>query len=287
MIHNVGDTLVVKMDPASLQLKKMNFDNTDDLDAYFSKRHSGHENNSGYVFGESNRNLSILGFAGLNVVENSGDSVEIVISQTARGYDKKDANTNAKAITYSYKQDKNTLIFDEIFMVIEGSKFRAQEVDIKIKLPRGMVIYFDKSVKYLLDDVDNITNTWDGDMISRRWIMTSRGLKCIDCDNLDNIRMGEDGEINITKSKKIIINGEGVNIDGDDTQIKIDEDGIKIRTPEKDIELNNEEGWSKKDREARRKEIKREEELEKKELELERKELELEKEIERKEAELR
>jgi phage shock protein PspC (stress-responsive transcriptional regulator) len=278
-IHNVGDTLVVKMNPAALQLKEMNFDNTDDLETYFTKNHSG------FTFGEQNKNLSILGFAGLSVSESTGDSVEVVISQTARGYDKKDANENAKAITYTYKQDKNTLIFDEIFSVMEGSKFRTQEVDVKIKLPLGMVIYFDKSVKYLLDDVDNITNTWDGDMISRRWIMTSRGLKCIDCDNLDNNDRDEDGEITISKNKKITINGEGVNIDGEDTQIKIDENGIKIRTPEKEIELNNNDR-SKSEKELRRKEREREDDLQQRERDLQKKQEKMERELKRKEEEL-
>ena len=140
MLHNVGDTLVVKMNPASNMLKEMSFDNNDDVDTYFSK------NKSGYVFGENGKNLSIMGFAGLNVVENTGDSVEILISKSARGGDKKEANENAHAIDYKYIQKGNEISFDQIFLVLEGSKFRAQEVDIKIKLPRGMVIYFDKSV---------------------------------------------------------------------------------------------------------------------------------------------
>jgi phage shock protein PspC (stress-responsive transcriptional regulator) len=178
-LHGLGDTIVIKLNPALSTLKTLNYDNNDDLDTYFGKNHSG------YQFGEVKGKLSIIGFAGLDVVESKTDSVELVINYTSRGPTKRDANENAKTIKYSYKQINNQLIFDEIFSVIEGAKFSAQEVDIKLSLPKGKVIYFDKSAKNLLDDVENTTNTWDGQMVSRRWQMTENGLKCIDCEGLD------------------------------------------------------------------------------------------------------
>ncbi len=178
-LHGLGDTIVIKLNPALATLKTLNYDNNDDLDTYFGKNHSG------YQFGEVKGKLSIIGFAGLDIVESKTDSVELVINYTSRGPTKRDANENAKTIKYSYKQINNQLIFDEIFSVMEGSKFSAQEVDIKLSLPKGKVIYFDKSVRNLLDDVENTTNTWDGHMVGRRWQMTENGLKCIDCEGLD------------------------------------------------------------------------------------------------------
>jgi uncharacterized protein affecting Mg2+/Co2+ transport len=178
-LHGLGDTIVIKLNPALATLKTLNYDNNDDLDTYFGKNYGG------YQFGEVKGKLSIIGFAGLDVVESKTDSVELVINYTSRGPTKRDANENAKTIKYSYKQINNQLIFDEIFSVLEGAKFSAQEVDIKLSLPKGKVIYFDKSAKNLLDDVENTTNTWDGQMVSRRWQMTENGLKCIDCEGLD------------------------------------------------------------------------------------------------------
>lgn len=234
-LHSTGDTLVIKMTPGTLNVKDMKFDNNDDIENYLSNNHGG------YFFGESNRHLSVIGYADLNVSESSSDSIEMTITRISRGNSKKEANENAKSIEYSYHQDKNVLIFDEIFSVMEGSKFRAQEVDIKIKLPKGKVIYFDKSTKYLLDDIDNTSNTWDGKMISRRWKMTDKGLECIDCEGLDHD--GDDGynKHNNHKDKKdkVIIDDDGIEVNGEDTKIKIDDDGIKISTPEKDIELNS------------------------------------------------
>lgn len=232
-LHGMGDTLIIKMKPASMVAAGYEFDNHDDLDNYFSNNHGG------YTFGEFGKTQSIIGYAGLNVVESPGDSVELVITQSSQGGTKKEANENAKAIRYTYHQNGRELIFDEVFTVNSGSKFRAQELDIKIRLPKGKVVYFDKSTKHLLDDIDNTTNTWDGDMISRRWIMTEKGLKCIDCDNLDNInghQYSGDGEEDM-KSDKVEINEKGIHVKDKDADIRIDEHGINIKTPEKNIRV--------------------------------------------------
>lgn len=277
MLHGIGDTLIVKMNPGTMNVKSMNFENNDDVDNYLSRNHSG------YFFGENNTNLSVIGYADLNVTENNNDSIELIITRTSRGGSKKEANENAKAIEYAYHQNGNELIFDEIFQVTEGSKFRAQELDIKIKLPKGKVIYFDKSVKYLLDDVDNTSNTWDGDMILRRWKMTERGLKCIDCDNLDNIGDNDDYDAN---DDNITIDENGINVRGNETEIKIDENGIKIKTPEKNIKIGKDKLDKKRlnnDAEIWEKEMKRNEAVLKKEEKLREKQLKQEAEIMEKE----
>ena len=228
-LHNIGDTLVVKLNPSQEIIKSINFENEDDLDAYLSN------NNDGYCFGETNKKLSVVGYANLNVVESNSDSIELIINKIAKGNSKKEANENAKAIAYNYKQNGNELIFDEIFVSEPGLRFRAQELDIKIKLPIGKVIYFDKSVKHLLNDIDNTTNTWDGDMISRRWKMTEKGLKCIDCHNLDNLDEEDDEKNN--ESKQIVINGDGIKVNGN--EIEINKNGIKINTAGNRIEVKN------------------------------------------------
>lgn len=238
ILRNTGDTLVVRMSPATTILKDMKFDNGDDMDQYFVNNHGG------YFFGENGRKLSIVGYAGLNVTESNSDSVEMTITRTARGNNKKEANENAQAIDYAYSQSRNVLTFNEVFTVTEGTKFRAPQVDIKIKLPKGKVIYFDKSTKYLLDDIDNTSNTWDGKMISRRWKMTERGLECIDCDGLDHKTDTERGRHG--KKDRVIIDDNGIEVNGNNTEIKIDDNGIKISTPEKNIELKDDKKTEKK-----------------------------------------
>ncbi len=229
VLHGIGDTLVVKLNPAMATLKPFGFDNVDDLDTYFGR------NNSGYKFGDLNGKLSIIGGAGLDIIESSSDSIELVINYEARGNNKRESNENAKSIKYTYSQNNNELIFDEVFTIMAGTKFRAQEVNIKLKLPKGKVIYFDKSVKYFLNDVENTTNTWDGNMIGRRWKMTDRGLECIDCvglDELDEYYDAHHHNHNNIKTKNITIDEDGIKVNGTDAEIKIDGNGIKIKTPQ-------------------------------------------------------
>lgn len=225
-LTSFGDTLVVKLNPSFNTLKQLNVEKDGDLDNDLNKQHGG------YHFAETTDGLSIIGFAGLDVIESSNDSIELVVYQSAKGNTKKEANANAKAINYHYSQSGNQLIFDEVFSVAAGTKFRLQEVDLKLKLPKGKVIYLDKSVKHLLDDVENTTNTWDGDMVGRRWKMTEKGLECIDCDNLDNIKNENDEENE--KTKNITINDKGIKVNGEEAEIKIDQNGIRIKSHEKD-----------------------------------------------------
>lgn len=254
VLHNTGDTLIIKMNDAVMNLKALNFENQDDLENDLSK------NNGGYFFGENNNHLSIIGYADLDVTESNSDSIEMTITRGARGYSKKDANENARGIEYAYKQEGNILRFDQIFTVMEGSRFRAPEVEIKIKLPKGKVIYFDKSTKYLLNDIGNTSNTWDGKMISRRWKMTERGLTCIDCEGLDTSDSDDDTHKRNRKKDKVIIDDDGIEVNGEGTHIKIDDNGIKITTPEKNVEINEESGTGKEDM-LRKEQKKRDDEL--------------------------
>ena len=228
VLHNMGDTIVVKLNPSSEILKNYNFENADDIETNFQN------NNNSYFLGEDKSSLSILGLANLDVTESPSDSVELIIYNTSKGSTKQDANQSAKSIKYAYTQTGNQLIFDQIFTVLNGQKFRAQSVNIKLKLPKGKVIYFDKSVKYLLDGIDNTTNTWDGDMAGRRWIMTDKGLACIDCNGLDSDSDDDDD----TKQKRIIIHGTEINVDGDVGNVKIDEDGVKINDKDAKVKID-------------------------------------------------
>ena len=230
-LHGIRDTLIVKLNPAIASLKGSGFENEDDLESYLSNNHRG------CYFGESGSALSVIGYAGLNVVENNtSDSVEMIITRSSRGGSKKEANESARSIKYSYKLQGHELILDEVFQTTPGSNFRAQELDIKIRLPKGKVIYFDKSLKHALDDVDNTTNTWDGDMINRRWKMTDKGLECIDCDNLEHV---DDWHGEGPEHERITINDKGIHVSESGTDIKIDEHGIRIKTPEKDMVIKN------------------------------------------------
>lgn len=241
-LHGLGDTIVVKLNPFLNTVNAMNIDNKDDVENYLSN------NSGGYYFGDDNGKLSVIGYPSLTVSESAGENAELIINRIARGNSKKEANENARAINYSYHQSGNELILDAVFSANSGYKFRTQELDIRLRLPKGKVIYFDKSVKHLLDDIENTTNTWEGNMINRRWQMTDKGLECIDCQDLED----DDDDIGHEhfRSKNITIGDDGIKVNGKDAEIKIDEDGIRIKTPEKEYKIGEIEKTTEKGKEG-------------------------------------
>ena len=80
-----------------------------------------------------------------------------------------------------------------------------------LKVPVGKTIYINRNMKHIINDIDNVTNTWDGDMVSRRWIMTADGLKCLDCEGLNRDNDDENHE----RKHHIHINKDGTTIDID------------------------------------------------------------------------
>ena len=173
------DTLLVKLNPDEQYWRDMNFNNEDIIEKFLRK------DKNGYLLGERDGRLTIIGSTGLNIMYTEGDSARLVLVRSARGDNKRQANQNAKEIQYYFRQDHNTLYFNRFFMVNEGAKFRLQDLSLQLLLPEGTVVELDPSVQHFLDDVENTSNIWDGAMAGRRWLMTERGLQCIDCDHLD------------------------------------------------------------------------------------------------------
>ena len=237
-LHGLGDTIVVKLNPYLNTLKTLNIDNEDDKETFLGGHHER------YYFGKEGERTSVFGFVNVNIIESSSDSVELTVIRGSRGGSKKEANENAKAINYAYHQEGREIILDEIFSTAPDCKFRKQEVTIIIKLPQKKVIFLDKSLKSALDNVNNTTNTWDGDMINRRWKMTEKGLACVDCKDLDNIgstrNNSNEEDINIS-SDKMTINGKEISVKDGKTEIKIYRDGFRNRTPESKESSNSNE----------------------------------------------
>jgi phage shock protein PspC (stress-responsive transcriptional regulator) len=211
-------------------IEELNFDD-------HSERHIGRDE---YSIGVMNKKKVIVGFPELRVVSGSGDHIEVIINRKARGKEKRLAYERAKEIRYSYQLDSTGLVLDELFYLDGGQKFRVQEIEVIVKVPKGKTVYLDRSLKNVVYDVDNVTNTYDQDMLGRRWKMNARELECLDCEGLDTSRSDdffedEDGD-------KVKINKDGIEVkDKDGTHIKINEDGININSDKKNIHLEKKE----------------------------------------------
>jgi hypothetical protein len=86
------DTLLVKLNPDDQYWRDMNFDNEQIIEKFLRK------DKNGYLLGERDGRLTIIGSTALNIMYTEGDSARLVLVRSARGDNKRQANQNAKEI---------------------------------------------------------------------------------------------------------------------------------------------------------------------------------------------
>jgi phage shock protein PspC (stress-responsive transcriptional regulator) len=121
-----------------------------------------------------------------DVVASKTDSFELVLIRTARGSSKKIAYERAGNFNYSFSQADSVLNLSNYFNLSKNEKWRAQDLKVVLRVPRGKQVYLSKSLRHIIYDIDNVTNTHDSKMMNRRWVMNADGLTCVDCDGINN-----------------------------------------------------------------------------------------------------
>jgi UDP-4-amino-4-deoxy-L-arabinose-oxoglutarate aminotransferase len=112
----------------------------------------------------------------LDIEKSGNDEFVILVKKASRGKSRELAKENSENIIYRYDLKDSTVVFDPYFILGKGEKYRAQEVDITIKVPEGKAVYLSDDLVKIIHDIENVSNTWDGDMIGKTWIMKPEGL---------------------------------------------------------------------------------------------------------------
>ena len=105
----------------------------------------------------------------------------LYLEKSARGKNRREAGARAKIIQLHYKVEGNQLSIREYITAPIKDRYRKQELKANLAIPVGMTLYLAPETRALIYDVENYTNTYDGDMVGHYWKMTSRGLECMDC----------------------------------------------------------------------------------------------------------
>jgi phage shock protein PspC (stress-responsive transcriptional regulator) len=113
----------------------------------------------------------------LNIVKSETNEFSILIKSKARGRDLDKAQNNAREITYKYALQDSLLTFQPWFMLPDNSVWHKQQVDITLKVPENKTIYLDNEMVKILNDIENTSNMWDGDMGGKYWTMKPEGLE--------------------------------------------------------------------------------------------------------------
>lgn len=236
-VNTKSDTLYLDLSKTKSILAKYNIS---EEEFYDYDRHGKTRINIGrddYHVAESGNSKFIVGRAYLNITSSNNGSVELYVIKRARGETKRMGLDRARAIQYNLSVKDSLILFDELFTVQPNQKLRGQDLQVILKIPAGKVIKLDKSLEHFIDDVENVTNTYDADMVGRRWKMTEDGLECIDCDGIEH-RKNDDSDFPEPPGPPTEPLPPGdVNVKSKDANVKIDKDGINIKSKEAEVNI--------------------------------------------------
>jgi hypothetical protein len=118
----------------------------------------------------------MLGNVSLDVERSGNDDFTILIKKSSRGKTREIAKEITENIIYRFELKDSTVVFDPWFILQKDEKYRGQDVDIIVKVPEGKAIFLSNGMEKIIDDIENVSNTWDGDMVGKTWIMKPEGL---------------------------------------------------------------------------------------------------------------
>ncbi len=165
----------------------------------------------------------------LNVYQSDDDNFHVKTRKKSQGSSRTKARENAQMISHSFDLMDNELNLDGYFLSDADHKYREQKVYIDLYVPIDKTIYFDKSARTFIYDVENIQDIYDRDMAEHYFKMTSKGLTCLDCEDYDSNKSGDNESFNVK------IDRSGVRIEVQDkekdkAEVRIDENGILIKS---------------------------------------------------------
>ncbi len=161
------------------------------------------------------------------------------IEKQARGKSLTAARETAEKIEYKYKITGNNLIFDNYSITELKNKFRDQEVNIKLYLPKGTLFKTDKSVKEY-DESDNSYFNLHFSSDDYLYKVGKVRVKCLNCpaDESDDDNSYDDyddetidNETDSIKTVSVKVNGKEILKTNDKTtRLEFNENGIITKT---------------------------------------------------------
>lgn len=120
----------------------------------------------------------------LQLIPSDNDSFYLHKIVTSRGGNRQDAIKNAKTVTYAFAQNGNMLNLSQYFELPSGNgKYRAQNVKIRIAIPKGKLVKFGGNIDEWAAIVKN-DNSYDRTLFANTtWTTTEAGkVKCLTCE---------------------------------------------------------------------------------------------------------
>ncbi|MBA3649559.1 MAG: PspC domain-containing protein [Chitinophagales bacterium] len=177
----------------------------------YSFHHHNIHFGTGDLFTLSENSDSVLSHeVRIDIEQSDNDSSYIIqkINSCGKTYD--EARHLANNVSYHYFINDSVINFSDYFKMNTRDKYRGQEIKVILMLAVGKSVMLDKSMGDLLDNVHNISDTYDYDMLGHTWTMTKDGLKCNNCPEYSDKEENDDHDSG--------------------TRIRIDSTGVEIKT---------------------------------------------------------
>jgi phage shock protein PspC (stress-responsive transcriptional regulator) len=163
----------------------------------------------------------------VDVKSTDAEQAYIKIRKESQGQSRLKANESAESVEYEFNLNDKNLLLNGYFLSNFKNQFKNQHINVDIYLPVGATIYLDSNTRTFLDDVDNVQDIHDRDMPNNHFLMTEKGLECMDCDpNIFRNDTFKDDQFNLK------IDSDGLELkvkDGNkDAELKINENGVTI-----------------------------------------------------------
>jgi phage shock protein PspC (stress-responsive transcriptional regulator) len=203
---------------------------------YYSKNFDEHEDFK-LVQDSVDNDLIYSNDINFEIVNSETTYPYIIIEKTANGNSLKDAKNRAEKIDYGFKFENNRLILENYLLTDAKNKFRDQEIEIYLYLPKGIIFKADKSLQeYDRSDNDYFNLHFSSDDYVYK--VGSDKIKCLNCPPDEDEYDDQEDEDDNENATSLIINGNGLKIKNDTTitdaknikELKINKNGVIIKT---------------------------------------------------------
>lgn len=154
----------------------------------------------------------------INMAKTGGP--KLVIKRLARAKKKPTAVERASQINYGFATTDTSILFNGFFEIPEDELWRTQDVELELLIPVGYTVYLSEEMMRIIYDIDNVTGTYDSDMVGRRWIMTPEGLACVDCAGLDDPRTSIHESVEFEELKQSDIEAKQLELEADKKRLE-------------------------------------------------------------------
>ncbi|MFP2994445.1 PspC domain-containing protein [Spongiivirga sp. MCCC 1A20706] len=175
----------------------------------------------------------------ITVRSTEDSNASLQLTKSAYGNNRRNARTHAEAIRYSYSIESDKLIFNTYLTAAFEEKFREQEVDIMLYLPEGTHVIFDRKFGSFSKDYRGID--YKRAYANKLLKVEKDTFNCQDCP----VEEGDDNDWEYRDQSNwdedqqgVKIDENGVKVKKDNFDLEIDEDGVRMETKETKLKID-------------------------------------------------